>query len=142
MKRMTKKQRVVGTLSHKAWAQSLEQFHRAEVEKWRKNMEGHQSEKRHAVWDAQRQAIKDVQHELHAMLERHGDLGLYEHVGRVLAAVRYKALERYLNEGESEQREEQSERSAKPGRGSLIVRSRDGKRSVRVRIAREKGARG
>jgi hypothetical protein len=122
MKRMTKKQ-----------------FHRAEAEKWRKAEEDHQREKRHAVWDAQRQALNDVQHELHVMLERHYDLGLYEHVGRVLTAVRDKFVERYLNEGQPEQREEQSERSAKPGRGSLIVRSHDGKGALRVRLSRKAG---
>jgi hypothetical protein len=108
MKRMTKKQRVVGRLSHR---------------EWRKAEEGHQREKRKVYWDGFRQTFTDLQRELHAMLERHGDLKLYEHVGRVLAAVRDKSLERYLNEGQPEQSEEQSERSAKPGSASAKARA-------------------
>jgi hypothetical protein len=139
MKRSTKKQRVVGTLSPKAWAQALEQFHRAEVEKWRKAEEQLKAEKLRALWDAQRQTFTDVQRELHAMLLRQGRTELYLDAWRILTNVREKWLERYVNEGKPEQRKEQSESSAKPGSGSLVVRSRDGKRSLRVRLAKAKG---
>jgi hypothetical protein len=96
--RKVKKQRAVGTLSHKEWARSLQRFHEAEAEKWAKAREEHQHEKRKVYWEGFRQTYTDVQHELHVLLERHGDPKLYEHVGRVLAAVRDKYLERSLNE--------------------------------------------
>jgi hypothetical protein len=109
MKRNTKKQPSAGTLSYKEWAQSLQRYHEAEAEKWRKAEEQHQAEKRKVYWEGHHQTYTDVQRELHAMLERHGDLKLYEHVGRVLAAVRDKYLERDLNEGRSEKGTEEHE---------------------------------
>jgi hypothetical protein len=97
---------------------------RDEAEKWRKAEEQHQAEKRKVYWDGFRQTYTDVQRELHAMLERHGDPKLYEDVGRVLAAVRDKSLERYLNEGQPDERvKEQAEdakKQAKRGSTSLI----------------------
>jgi hypothetical protein len=99
MKRNIKKRRVVGTLSNKKWAQALEQFHRDEAEKWRKAEEQHKAEKRCAPRVAHSQAIKDMQHEIHVMLERRSpDPALYVDIGRILAAVRDKFLERDLNE--------------------------------------------
>jgi hypothetical protein len=86
----------------------LEQFHRDEVEKWRKAAEQHQADKRRVHWESFFQTLTDVQHELHAMLERHRDPRLYEHIGRVLAAVRDKFVERDLNERRSEHTKEQS----------------------------------
>jgi hypothetical protein len=64
-------------------------------EKSRKAAEEHQREKRKVYWESFRQTFADVQRELHAMLERHGDLKLYEDVGRILATVRDKFLERH-----------------------------------------------
>jgi len=90
----TKKRRFA-TVPHE-WAQELQRFHESEAEKWK-------AEKRKVYWEGCRQTYTDVQHELNAMLERHGDPKLYEHVGRVLAAVRDKYLERDFNGGRSEE---------------------------------------
>jgi hypothetical protein len=139
MKRMTKKQRVVGTLSHKAWAQAVEQFHRDEAEKWRKDMtaqqERHEGEKCSVVWDIHFQTLTDAQRELDVMLLREfPDPALRGvltgHVGRALAAVTDRFHER--------QSEQEEKRSAEPGSGSLIVRSRNGKRALRVRARKAK----
>jgi hypothetical protein len=95
----TKKQRV-STLSHKDWSQTMQRHIEAEVEKYQKEKtvreKQHETEKRHAVWDAYGQAFKAVQHELHTMLERQVvSLELYADVGRVLVAVRGRFFERY-----------------------------------------------
>jgi hypothetical protein len=94
-----KKQQVARTLTHKEWARSLQQYIEAEAGKWNKALEEHQAEKRKAHWEGFRQTYTDVQRELHALLERHGNPKLYEDVGRILVAVRDKYLERSLNEG-------------------------------------------
>jgi hypothetical protein len=108
MKRNIKKRRVVGTLSNKEWAQALEQFHRAEVEKWRKDIaeqqQRHQDEKRWVAQDIHYQTVINARHELQAMLEREfPDPALRgvltAHVGRALAAVYAK-----FDERQSEQR--------------------------------------
>jgi hypothetical protein len=99
IKHVKHQQPVAGRLSHREWARSLQEFHRAEVAKWRKEKEQHKADLRQAAADAYVHTIQDVQRGLHAMLEGLPfDQKLYEAAGRVLADARDKAAKRMLDE--------------------------------------------